>query len=210
MRAYVEVHTDQHGSMSSRAWTFDLGFWGTSRSAETPAGAIAMLQRATGAPTMELEEQVHDFDPSFARDLEPATPGERATTMEILERARARTLQLVESAEWWQLSRPSDEIEGVDSQGYASAGELAFAFAEAESRRFLPALGFEPRDALPDLLDELEASHRHVMKSVASLPDVLIAITPEGGEWTSVKLLRVLAWHERAHLSLLEALLRPW
>ncbi|MFD1713732.1 DinB family protein [Amnibacterium flavum] len=210
MRAYVEVHTDETGGMSSRAWTFDLGFWGTARTAETAVGALAMLQRSTGAPTIELEEQVDDFDPSFARDLEPATPGERATTMEILERARARTLELVENAEWWQLSRPSNEVPDIDPLGYASAGDLVRAFADKESRVYLPALGFEPREPLPDLVDELEASHEHVMRVVASLPDVLISVTPDGGEWTSVKLLRMLAWHERAHLGLLEALMRIW
>lgn len=207
MRAYVEVHSEDGGSMSSRAWSFDLASWGIARSAETANGALSMLQRATRAPTLEVEETVEDFDPAFARDLEPAAPGERAATLTILEQARARSLALLESTDEHRLHRTSAELWDVDFGGFSDAAELAWSFADVESRRYPSALGLATREPLPDLLDELRASHVHAMQIVATLPEVLIRAAPDGGEWTSVKLLRMLAWYERAHYSLLETLL---
>lgn len=247
MRAYVEVQTDPNGDPVARAWAFDLAHWGISRAAETTAGALSSLQRATGASAIELEEIVEDHDPAFARDLEPARPGERAATIAILDAARRRTLALVASASQDQLTRPSAWAPHIESEGWQSALDLAWSFADVESRIYLPALGLPTRRSLlaiaaaqlsasrtlvagaesqadvlidepaadtPDIAArvallpaELEQSHAHVIAQVRTLPDVRIRTTPEGGEWTSVKLLRTLAWRERSLLPLFEALL---
>ncbi|BDI22907.1 hypothetical protein [Herbiconiux sp. L3-i23] len=217
MRAYVEVQPfpDEAGahegasprSDSTRAWAFDLAHWGVCRTADTTAGALSALQRATRVSTIELEEVVEGPDPAFSRDLEPASPGERAATLSILDAARRRTLELVAGATEDQLTRPAAWAPHVDAQGWESAEALAWSFADAESRTYLPALGLPTRPRLADLALELQRSHAHVVRQVQTLEDVRIRTTAEGGEWTSVKLLRILAWRERSLLPLFEELL---
>ena len=207
MRAYVEVNPDDRRDISARAWSFDLAHWGISASAGTPSAALELLQRSTAAPDLELGELIEGRALAFSRDLEPATPGERAATLTILERARARTLELVAAATDDQLTRPAEWAPHIDARGFDSARFLVLSYVDAESREYPAALGLPGRPEEESLLDELEASHEHAMRMVAALPEVLITATAEGDEWTAVKVLRLLAWRERAHAELLEQLL---
>jgi hypothetical protein len=68
-----------------------------------------------------------------------------------------------------------------------------------ESRYYLPCLGLPARPAEPDLLAELAASAEHMCRVVATMPADLIR-RHEHETWTTTKVLRRLAWHERSEL----------
>jgi hypothetical protein len=76
---------------------------------------------------------------------------------------------------------------------------MAWHLADTESRYYLPSLGLPARPAEPDLITELAASAEHVRTTVHAMPADLVR--HERGEiWTTTKVLRRLAWHERAEL----------
>ena len=206
MRTYVEVIPAADGGELARAWSFDLGQWGVSATADSISAAVDKLQQVTWASSLEVDEVIYGDERAFSRDLEPATAGERASTLTILEQSRDRTFDLMLSATEDDLDRPLDA--GDQSHNpWKTARELAWHFADVESRVLIPALGLRPRPREEALLDELRSSHNAVMEAVAKLPEALITVTPSGSEWTSVKVLRRLAWHERQHLARLEQLL---
>jgi hypothetical protein len=88
----------------------------------------------------------------------------------------------------------------------AILGQMAWHLADTESRYYLPSLGERPLPRGGELLAELDASHRHVLARIATLPPDRI-VRDRGEEWTTVKLLRRLAWHERSELRVMRRLL---
>ena len=77
--------------------------------------------------------------------------------------------------------------------------QMAWHIADTESRYYLPSLGIAARPALPGRLAELAASGLQVRHVVASMPAGL-ARQHDGQIWTTTKVLRRLAWHERSEL----------
>jgi hypothetical protein len=63
------------------------------------------------------------------------------------------------------------------------------------------------RSRAANLLGELEQSARHVNDTFAALPPGLVR-RDAGTVWTSVKLLRRLAWHEPGELAVMQDLAR--
>lgn len=85
--------------------------------------------------------------------------------------------------------------------------QMAWHLADTESRYYLPGLGLPTRPAGPDLTTELAASALHVRATVSTMPADLIH--RDGGEiWTTAKVLRRLAWHERSELVTMHQLAR--
>jgi hypothetical protein len=82
---------------------------------------------------------------------------------------------------------------------------MAWHVADTESRYYLPRLGLpsRPRDA--DLPVELQRSAAHVHKAVSRVPPALLRRS-DGEVWTTTKLLRRLAWHERGELVVMRRL----
>jgi len=80
---------------------------------------------------------------------------------------------------------------------------------DTESRYYLPQLALPALPRSDDLRDELETSNRHVQQTIANMPRDRV-VRADGEVWTSVKLLRRLAWHERGELDAVEALLARW
>lgn len=83
--------------------------------------------------------------------------------------------------------------------------QMAWHLADTESRYYLPALGLPSRPREGELLRELRRSATHVQTAVTDVaPDL---VRRSGGEvWTTTKLLRRLAWHERGELVVMQRL----
>jgi len=70
---------------------------------------------------------------------------------------------------------------------------------DTDCRYYLDGLGLESRPRAADLDTELRECAAHVRRVVEAMP--LDAVRCHGDEvWTSTKVLRRLAWHERAEL----------
>jgi hypothetical protein len=67
-------------------------------------------------------------------------------------------------------------------------------------------LGLPARERANDLVTELEESGVHVRRVVSRMAPDLASASAQHGSWTTVKVLRRLAWHERGELEVLERL----
>jgi hypothetical protein len=76
---------------------------------------------------------------------------------------------------------------------------MAWHVADTESRYYLPRLGLPSRPREADLLPELQRSAAHVHAAVRRVAPALLRRS-DGEVWTTTKLLRRLAWHERGEL----------
>ena len=85
-------------------------------------------------------------------------------------------------------------------------GQLALHIADTESRYYLPVLGLPARPRADGLVTELEESGAHVRRVVSGMAPDLASASDDHGSWTSVKVLRRLAWHERGELDVLARL----
>lgn len=83
---------------------------------------------------------------------------------------------------------------------------MGWHIADTESRYYLPFLGLGYREQAYELLAELELSADHVRQAVQTMPAALV-VDGECGTWTTVKVLRRLAWHERGELAVMRAML---
>jgi len=77
--------------------------------------------------------------------------------------------------------------------------QMAWHLADTESRYYLPCLGLPYREPEPDLLAELAASAEHVRAWVRRM-DADLVCRHRHETWTTAKVLRRLAWHERSEL----------
>jgi hypothetical protein len=73
---------------------------------------------------------------------------------------------------------------------------IGWHIAETESRHYLSFLGLGQRARRDELLDELRESGRWVQAQLRAVPRDAIADV-NGELWTTTKVLRRLAWHER-------------
>jgi hypothetical protein len=89
---------------------------------------------------------------------------------------------------------------------WRTARQLAWHIADTESRYYLTGLGVPARARAADLTSELRESHSHVRAALRTLPPDR-TIQHNGAEWTTVKVLRRLAWHEIGELVVLRRLL---
>ncbi len=77
---------------------------------------------------------------------------------------------------------------------------MAWHIADTESRYYLPQLDLPALPKGVDLLDELHRSYEYVRETLTRLAPDRHRVTDTGEEWTTVKVLRRLAWHERSEL----------
>lgn len=213
MRAYVDTGAGMAEDGWSAAWTFDLDRWGSCGQGPDDAAALADLARRCGLRPGDLDvvERVTRAatgdETAFARDREPATAAERETTLAILSVVRERTLDLVRGSSDADLDRRDPARRLPSYASWYTARELAWHIADTESRYYLPVLGLGARPRAGDLVTELVESAAHVRATVAAMPPGLRTVSDRHGEWTTVKVLRRLAWHERGELAVLERLL---
>jgi hypothetical protein len=208
--AYVEVGVGAHVDNAVVAWAFDLDLWGTCGQGLQEASAVAALEhaaaRARGAAQhVVVVERIHGDEQAFQRDHQPATASERTQTLGILRAVRQQTLALISAC-------PEPVLDWDDPQrvlptwaSWRTLRQMAWHVADTESRYYLPRLGLAGRPREADLLVELQRSAAHVQTAVRSVPPALLQRS--GGEiWTTTKLLRRLAWHERGELVVMRRL----
>jgi DNA-binding NarL/FixJ family response regulator len=82
---------------------------------------------------------------------------------------------------------------------------MAWHVADTESRCYLPRLGLAGRPREADLLGELQRWAAHVQAAVQGVAAALLRRS-DGEVWTTTKLLRRLAWHERGELVVMRRL----
>lgn len=210
LSAYVEVGVGAHVDNAAVAWTFDLDLWGTCGQGLQEASAVQALARAAGhargaAQQPTVVERIHGDEQAFRRDHQPATPSERAHTLGILGAAREHTLALIAACSDAVLDWDDPERVLPPWATWRTLRQMAWHVADTESRYYLPALGLPARPREGDLLTELQRSAEHVRMAVTNVAPALVRRS--GGEvWTTTKLLRRLAWHERGELVVMQRL----
>lgn len=202
-RVYLEDGVGMAYERGAAAWSFALGRWGWCAQGRTPADALAAVADEVG--DFEVAERIHGDEQAFARDLEPATEAEVWATLQTLTAARRDLLALLDGVsdavlDW---DDPARELPGWAS--WRTLRQMARHIADTESRSYLPALGLPGRPRVPDLKAELAASAAHVRATVLAMPRDAVR-QADGERWTSVKLLRRLAWHERGEVAAMAAL----
>jgi hypothetical protein len=174
------------------------------------AAALQALAQAAGhargaAQQLTVVERIEGDEQAFHRDHQPATASERTRTLEILSAARERTLALIAACSDAVLDWDDPERVLPAWATWRTLRQMAWHLADTESRYYLPALGLPARARAGDLLEELQRSAEHVRTTVASMAPSLVRRS--GGEvWTTTKLLRRLAWHERGELVVMRRL----
>ena len=210
LRAYVETGVDLAGTGGVAAWSLDLSHWGRCGQGDTERQAVADLAVRCGWPdarSVEVIERIHGDEQAFERDLEPPARAEVEATMVVLDEVRPRTIELVAAATETALDRddPARVLPGWAS--WRTPRQLAWHLADTESRYYLPSLGLPSRDRADDLVAELSRSAQQVRHVLDTLPANSLVSREQGEVWTTVKLLRRLAWHERGELEVLTRLL---
>lgn len=225
---YVESVVGTVRSGRSAAWAYDLDLWGCRGQGPNVQGAIDDLVRQCAEPLRPVvTERIEGDERAFRRDFQPCTEAERRTTLHILARARPATLELVRSLSDAALDWDDPERELPDWARWRTIRQLAWHIVNTESRYYLPECGlgyrapatdgtfapdgtFQPlhEDTPKEVLEaELDQSYDHVRNTVETIPaDVVCA--DHSGTWTTVKMLRRLAWHERGELVVMERLAR--
>jgi len=212
VRAYVDQRAGMAEDGWSAAWTFDIEHWGTCGQGPNDAAALTDLAArcGLGAGGLEVVERVDrdqtGDETTFARDHTPASEEERQATLERLGRARSRTLELVRAAPLRVLHYRDPDRRMPAYASWYTVGQLALHIADTESRYYLPQLGLPSRPRVHDLVTELKESGAHVRRVVSGMAPDLASASDEYGSWTSVKVLRRLAWHEPGELEVLERL----
>jgi hypothetical protein len=208
MRVYVETGAGLHRHDAAGAWTFDLPYWGVVGLGTDEASALAALEVATGhtAETLVVAERVHGNELAFARDREPATTDEFAMTQCLLDAARDETIRLISAASAAELDWRDPARRLPEWARWHTARQLAWHIADVESRYYLTGLGLPARPRVTEIVAELRESHAHVRATLRDLSARLIN-HHNGTEWTTVKVLRRLAWHEIGELVVLRRLL---
>lgn len=205
--AYVENQVAMASDEGSAAWTFEIEFWGRCGQGRDEEAASHDLGRLLGAPDEhQVAERVHGDEQAFARDRVPCTEAERRATLSILAEVRPRTVALLSSCTAEELDWDDPERVLPQYANWRTLRQMGWHVADAESRYYLPSLGLGYREPAGDLVEELHLSAKHARRTLETLPADLVVSGPTA-VWTTVKLLRRLAWHERAELDVMQALL---
>jgi hypothetical protein len=206
---YIESGVGAHIDNATVAWLFGLDYWGVCGQGYDEPSALAALGTAIGQPlaTFTIVERIVGDERVFARDLQPATSAELARTLEILRSVRPQTLSLVLSATTAELNWDDPERVLPTWASWRTLAQMAWHIVDTESRYYLPSLGLPALPRGTDLVDELQRSHDHVQQVLSRLPSQHYHKTSRGEEWSTVKLLRRLAWHERSELVTMRRLL---
>jgi uncharacterized damage-inducible protein DinB len=204
LSVYVEVGVGAHVDNAVVAWAFDLDLWGSCGQGLHEASSLEALVRVArslrgGPQHLAVVERIEGDEQAFRRDHQPATADERAQTLRMLGAAREQTLRLVEACPDAVLDWEDPERVLPPWAWWRTLRQMAWHVADTESRYYLPALGLPSRPREDDLLRELRRSALHVHAAVTSVDPARVQRS-RGEVWTTTKLLRRLAWHERGEL----------
>jgi hypothetical protein len=127
-------------------------------------------------------------------------------TLAILDDARQKTIALLHSCTAAELDFAEPTRSLPSFADWHTLRQMGWHIADTESRYYLPSLGLPSKPRAPDLIDELEESARHARTQLRDMSADLVAIEDDE-VWTTVKLLRRLAWHERSELATIREML---
>lgn len=213
---YVENNAGMAFDHWSAAWVFDVDLWGYCGQGPEEESALTQLRHqittalGTGDIELAVAERVSAAntgeESAFARDRQPCTDAERQSTLAVLDEVRPQTVALVRSCPSAVLDWDDPDRVLPSYAAWRTIRQLARHIVDTESRYYLPCVGLGYRAPANDLLDELRESAAHVRSAVETMrPDILRTETVHG-TWTSVKVLRRLAWHERGELAVMRRL----
>lgn len=206
-KIYVENGVGMAWDAGAAAWSFDIDLWGTCCQAPAEQEAVLAFDRFAG-PT-RVVELIGGDEMAFRRDHVPATDQELAQTLSILTAQRRRSLHALVDLPSEILDRDDPHRKMPAWARWRTIRESLWHIADTESRYYLPACGLPSRERHHDLRGELRDSAGHVRDVIMSMPRDLVY--KEAGEvWTSTKLLRRLAWHEKGELDAIGQLLHRW
>ena len=198
-----EVWVDAGDGMAAlgevAVWGFDLAVWGECTQAATEAEALTRYRRRTGRADLRVVQRITRPAQVFDRDLAPASDDEVEATIAVLGRSRARTLALLRSVPPELLDAADPAVRQPTWMPWRTPAAIGRHIADTESRGYPRRLGLPVRDPLPGLEDELAASAQHIERVLRAAARDRID-DYKGETWTTVKLLRRLAWHERVEL----------
>lgn len=205
--AYVENGVSMAHDVGSAAWVYDLDLWGVCGQGTDEGAALRDLARALGHHVeIAMAEQLWGDEQAFERDRRPCTEEERRLTLDILRATRAQTLALLGSCTPAELDSVDHNRALPSFASWRTLREMGWHITDTECRYYLPAAGLSSRRPEPDLLSELRVGAAHVQDQVGRMsPDVVVE--RDGDVWTTVKLLRRLAWHERGELAVMRRML---
>jgi len=157
---------------------------------------------------VRVTERLTGRDFVFQEDLAPTTDAQITRTLQILDEQRARTLALLDSASDDDLDRRDDAVRQPSWMSWRTPRGILHHIADTEARAYPRWCGLPQLGQVDGLRAELEASADHIKRIIKEMPR---SFTTEhrGETWTSVKLLRRLAWHERIELIFLARRLDP-
>ncbi len=204
---YVEDGVAMASDRGSATWVFDLEFWGCCGQGSDQESALVDLQRVTGGHVdLVVAERITGDECAFARDRLPCTETERLRTLSILVETRPQTIKLLRSCSESELDWDDPDRVLPAYASWRTLRQMGWHIADTESRYYLPCLELGYREPARGLVNELQRSADYVRETVEMMPPALI-IDGEQGSWTTVKLLRRLAWHERSELIAMRAIL---
>ena len=204
--AYLENDVGMAEDHGSAAWLFDLDFWGRCGQGHDERSALLSLRGAVIGVDIVVGERVEGDEQAFARDRVPCTAEEREATLGILGEVRPQMIALLRSCSPAELDWEDTERVLPSFARWRTLRQIAWHIADTESRYYLPRLGLGTRQRADSLFVELEASAGHVRGVVENMPrDAFVEVDHE--IWTSVKVLRRLAWNERGELVVMRAML---
>lgn len=198
----MDVFVDAGPAMSAlgevAVWSFDLDHWGECGQGVDEAAALANLARRTGNIQQRIVDRITTarLEQVFTADLLPATDEQIAATSEALRHERALTTALISRASAQQLDAVDDDVAQPSWMRWRTAAAVAWHIADTESRHYMRLLGAGERAAVPDLLVELEQSGAWIQDRLRTIPRSAV-MQHRTETWTTVKVLRRLAWHER-------------
>lgn len=205
--AYVESDVAMASAHGSAAWVFDPDAWGLCGQGSDEASALVDLRRVLDRHVeVVVAERVKGDERAFVRDRLPCTDSERYATLSILATTRPQTIELLRSCSAAELDWDDPERVLPSYARWRTLRQMGWHIVDTESRYYLPCLGLGYREPARALLEELELSAAHVRKVVETMPAALV-VEGEQGAWTTVKVLRRLAWHERSELTVMQAML---
>jgi hypothetical protein len=172
---------------------------------------------AIGGPRLVVVERITGDEQAFLRDRKAATAAERRATLTILDAARRETLALIQTCPRAVLDFDDPDRVLPSWARWRTLRQTTWHLADTECRYYLPSVGRPSRPADPDLITELVISGQHVRAAVATMAADMVrphdsrhdADDRPGVEvWTTTKVLRRLAWHERSELVTMRRLAR--
>jgi hypothetical protein len=219
----LESGVGAHVDDATLAWVYDDRWWGLcGQGTDESTALVDLTGRAAGSydhflarhglgttplDEPQVVERVHGDELTFQRDHEPATDGELERTQLLLRLARGELVALIEGCSDTELDWDDPERTMPSWARWRTLRQMAVHIADTESRYYLAALGVDPPERCADVLEELRRSRAHVMAVLPRLERDL-AIESGGERWTTRKVLRRLAWHERSELDVMRTLRR--